>query len=86
MTRLAFEPRVAVDALHSMAQSLVESSRLRILTRAKAARAEVTADRVQSVLAVDLDTRRWARIRPRIVIDATELGDLLPPWAPSTWW
>src|SRR5439155_875237 len=38
----------------------------------------VPADRVQSVLAVDLDTRRWARIRPRIVIDATELGDLLP--------
>src|SRR2546427_732065 len=72
------EPRVAVDALHSMAQPLVESGRLRILTRAKAARAEVTADRVERVLAVDLDTRRWTRIRPRIVIDATELGDLLP--------
>ena len=78
VTRLAFEPRVAVGALHAMAQPLVESGRLRILTRAKAARAEVTADRVERVLAVHLDTRRWTRIRPRIVIDATELGDLLP--------
>jgi FAD dependent oxidoreductase len=78
VTRLAFEPRVAVDALAAMARRFVESGRLTIFTRTKAARAQVNADRVESVLAVNLDDRRWTRIRPRIVIDASELGDLLP--------
>jgi len=78
VTRLAFEPRVAVEALDAMARPFVESGRLAILTRTKAASAQVNAGRVESVLAVTLDHRRWTRIRPRIVIDATELGDLLP--------
>jgi FAD dependent oxidoreductase len=78
VTRLAFEPQVAVDVLHAMAQPLIESGRLAILTRTKAASAQVGADRVESVLAVNLDDRRWMRFRPAIVIDATELGDLLP--------
>ncbi len=30
------------------------------------------------MLAVNLDNRHWLRVRPRMVIDATELGDLLP--------
>jgi hypothetical protein len=78
VTRLAFEPRVAVDALHAMARPFVESGRLAILTRTKVARAETKADRVESVLAVNLDGRRWIRLRARMVVDATELGDLLP--------
>jgi len=78
VTRLAFEPRVAVDALHAMARPFVESGLLTILTRTKAAGADVTANSVESVLAVNLDEGRWIRIRPRMVIDATELGDLLP--------
>jgi hypothetical protein len=78
VTRLAFEPRVAVDALTAMARPLVDSGSLAIFTRTKVARAQVNADRVESVLAVNLDDRCWTRIRPRIVIDATELGDLLP--------
>ena len=78
VTRLAFEPRVAVDVLHAMVQPFVESGRLAILTRTKAASAQVSADRIESVLAANLDDRRWRRFRPRMVIDATELGDLLP--------
>jgi len=78
VTRLAFEPRVAVDVLQAMAQPCVESGRLAILTRTKAASAQVSADRIESVLAANLDDRRWRRFRPRMVIDATELGDLLP--------
>ena len=78
VTRLAFEPRVAVDVLHAMAQPFVESGRLSILTRTKVASAQASADRVESVLAVHLDDRRWTRFRPRLVIDATEVGDLLP--------
>lgn len=78
VTRLAFEPRVALDALHAMARPLVEAGRLRIITRTKAAGAEVVRDRIAAVLAVNLDDRRWIRCHPRLVIDATELGDLLP--------
>jgi FAD-dependent oxidoreductase family protein len=78
VTRLAFEPRVAVDALLAMAAPHVDAGRLEILTRAKAARAEVSQDRIESILAVGLDDRCWIRVRPRMVIDATELGDLLP--------
>jgi len=78
VTRLAFEPRVALDALLAMAAPHADAGRLNILMRTKAARAEVSRDRIESVLAVNLDDRRWTRIRSRIVIDATELGDLLP--------
>jgi hypothetical protein len=78
VTHLAFEPRVAVEALSRMAAPHVDARRLEILTRTKAARAEVSRDRVENVLAVNLDDRRWIRIQPRIVVDATELGDLLP--------
>jgi hypothetical protein len=78
VTRLAFEPRVALTVLSAMAAPEVEAGRLRILMRTKAARAEVDGDRVRAVLAVHLDDRRWLRARAAIVIDATELGDLLP--------
>jgi hypothetical protein len=78
VTRLAFEPRVAVQALLGMAAPHVDAGRLEILARVKAVGAEVSRDRIESVLAVNLDDRRWTRIRPAIVIDATELGDLLP--------
>ena len=78
VTRLAFEPRVALDVLLAMVAPHADAGRLNILTRTKAARAEVSRDRIESVLAVNLDDRRWTRIRPGTVIDATELGDLLP--------
>jgi hypothetical protein len=48
------------------------------MTRTKVASVRAAADRIDSVLAVNLDDRRWTRVRPRMVIDATELGDLLP--------
>ncbi len=78
VTRLAFEPCVAVGALTAMAQPFVDAGRLTIFTRTKAASAQVKANRIESVLAVNLDDRRWTRVRARIVVDATELGDLLP--------
>jgi hypothetical protein len=78
VTRLAFEPRVALDALLAMAAPHIDAGRLRIATRTRVVSAEVAHRRIASVLAVGLDEPRWLRVRPRIVIDATELGDLLP--------
>jgi hypothetical protein len=61
-----------------MLQPHRDSGALRVILRTKAFAAICEADRVCSVSAVNLDTRRAIRIRPEIVIDATELGDLLP--------
>ena len=77
VTRLAFEPRVALDALTGMAAPFVDAGRLRIALRTRAVSADVRGDRVASILAVDLDEGRWTRVRARVVIDATELGDVL---------
>lgn len=75
---LSFEPTVALRALEAIAHPLVGSGRLRILRRTKAISATTAQRRVESVLAVGLDDRRWIRCRPRMVVDATELGDMLP--------
>jgi len=78
VSRLAFEPRVAVGALEGMLQPLVDNGRLRIYRRTKSVAAASQGDRVAAVLAMNLDDGRLIGFRPQLVIDATELGDLLP--------
>ena len=78
VTRLAFEPRVAVGAIERMLQPHIEAGRLTIHRRMKAVAAAAGGDRVTTVLAMGLDDGRLVRFRPQLVIDATELGDLLP--------
>jgi FAD dependent oxidoreductase len=78
VSRLAFEPRAAVDAIDAMLRPHVESGRLAIHRRTKAVAAGTEGDRITAVLAMDLDDARLIRFHPELVIDATELGDLLP--------
>src|SRR5262249_48398516 len=78
VTRLALEPRAAVGVVETVAPPHGESGRLTIWRRTKVTSAEIAGNRVESVLAAHLDDRRWLRIRARVVIDATELGDLFP--------
>ncbi len=78
VTRLAFEPRVALRALEGLLAPQIEAGRLNVLLRTKAAAAEVRDDQVISVTMANLDNGGAIRFRPQIVIDATELGDLLP--------
>jgi hypothetical protein len=78
VTRLAFEPRVALAALDQMLAPHAAEGRLTVRLRTKAVRAEMAGDRVAAVLAAGLDEARWTRVVPRLVVDATELGDLLP--------
>ena len=78
VTRLAFEPMVAVDVIRMMLQPLVEAGRLVIHVRTKVVAAATDGDRVTTVVAMGLDDGHLVRIRPELVIDATELGDLLP--------
>ncbi len=78
VTRLAFEPRVAVGVIEQMLQPFVDAGRLSIHRRTKAVAAATDGDHVTAILAMGLDDGRLFRFRPQLVIDATELGDLLP--------
>jgi hypothetical protein len=78
VSRLCFEPKVGVAAIDEMLFPLIEAGRLRVLRRTKAVAAETQGDRVESVLLANLDTGETVRARFAYVLDATELGDLLP--------
>ena len=73
VTRLAFEPHVAMRIIEGMLPSAVQVHR-----RTKAVSVERADDRIIEVVAMALDDGRLLRFRPDLVIDATELGDLLP--------
>ena len=78
VTRLAFEPAVAVGVIERMLQPHVAAGRLVIHRRMKVVAATTEGDRVTAVVARGLDDDRLIRFHPELVIDATELGDLLP--------
>ena len=78
VTALAFEPRVGLSVLEGLLAPEIEAGRLRVFLRTKACAAEVDGDRVVGVRAVDLDAGHVRHFRFRYVLDATELGDLLP--------
>jgi len=78
VSRLAFEPRVAVDAIETMLQPHVEAGRLAIRRRTKVVAASTEGDRISTVLAMNLDDASLTRFHAQLIIDATELGDLLP--------
>ena len=78
VTRVAFEPRVAVAAMEAMLRPFVEQGLLSIHLRHKLAAVGVDGDRIVSVTAVSLEGAGALRFTPKIVLDATELGDLLP--------
>ncbi len=78
VSRLAFEPRAAVQVVEQMLSPHVKAGRLTVHLRTKAIAAEARGDRIEAVVAMDLDDGRLIRFHPELVIDATELGDLLP--------
>jgi hypothetical protein len=78
VTRLAFEPKVAVAAMMAQLQPHIEAGRLSLHLRCKPAAAEVDGDRIIAVTALDLEHGGAIRFCPGVVLDATELGDLLP--------
>ncbi|MCL4800855.1 MAG: FAD-dependent oxidoreductase [Burkholderiales bacterium] len=78
VTRLAFEPRVAVEVIERMLRPHVEAGRLTIHRRTKTVAVTTDGDSIAEVVAMGLDDRRLVRFQPELVIDASELGDLLP--------
>ena len=78
VTRLAFEPGVAVGVIAAMLRPFVDAGRLAIHLRTKTVAVTSAGNRITEVVALRLDDGRLLRFHPELVIDATELGDLLP--------
>lgn len=78
VTRVAFEPKVAVSAMMAMLEPYIRENRLTLHLRAKVAAVDTRDDRIVAVTAISLDGGESLRFRPEMVLDATELGDILP--------
>ena len=75
VTKLAFEPGIAAAYLKDL---IDKAGNVTTYLRAKAAAVTVENDCVISVVAVSLVGAEAWRFHPKIVLDATDLGDLLP--------
>ena len=78
VSRLAFEPAVGLSAIERLLSGEIESGRLQVFLRTKATEAVVEGDRIVSLKAVNLNDGNAVRFEFEYVLDATELGDLLP--------
>ncbi len=71
---LCFEPKVGVDVLSGM----LARPGIRIFLRTAIFAIERRGNRIESALAWRFDSRSAMRFRAAFVLDATEMGDLLP--------
>jgi FAD dependent oxidoreductase/S-layer homology domain len=78
VSALCFEPPVALQVLDSMLKPLEQKGRLRVFLRTKAASVKMNGNRIESVLAYQFNTGKWFQFHSRYVLDATDLGELLP--------
>jgi hypothetical protein len=78
VSRLCHEPWVAVQVMQQMLAPYISSGRLQLLLRHQVRSADVTNDRIQSVIIADLLSGDEKVLNAPYFIDATELGDLLP--------
>jgi hypothetical protein len=78
VSRLCHEPRVALAAVTAMLAPYGSAGRLTVLLEHASVRAETFGDRVRSVTVKDLRNGDERVLTAPHVIDATELGDLLP--------
>jgi hypothetical protein len=73
-----FEPRAGLAALHEMLAPHLSAGRIFILTRHRTVAADCERDRCRGVVFADERTGRRLTLRAPYILDATELGDLLP--------
>jgi hypothetical protein len=78
VSRVCHEFRVGLAVLEQQLQYARSRGLVEVMLRTKAVSAEAEGDRVRAVTVRDLDTGVETTIRAKYVLDATELGDLLP--------
>jgi hypothetical protein len=78
VSRLCHEPRIGWIVLCEMLDEYVHAGLLEIRLECVAVSATVNSDRVESVTVLSRSTGESAVVTARFVLDATELGDLLP--------
>jgi len=76
VSSLCYEPKVSEQLLDEMLRA--QSAKVQLLKRTRVVHLERAGDRIVSALAYNFATKETVRIRPRFVLDATEMGDLLP--------
>ncbi|MEV6109286.1 FAD-dependent oxidoreductase [Streptomyces sp. NPDC051940] len=77
VSRLCHEPRVAALVIQEMLSPLLASGRLTVLTAHEVTAAHRDGDTVTAVEVRSLRSGRETELRGTLVVDATELGDLL---------
>ncbi|MFW6039192.1 MAG: FAD-dependent oxidoreductase [bacterium] len=75
---LCHEPRAALAVIENMLATARSAGRLRTLLGHEPVAADVADDRVEAVMLRDRLTGEEVAVTARFVLDATELGDLLP--------
>ena len=78
VSRLCHEPKVGVAILDDMLSSAIKAGLLTILYRRKPHSSDVQGDEIRSVRFINLETGLFEEYSGSVVLDATELGDLLP--------
>lgn len=78
VSRLCHEPRVAVAVLDQMLAWPRANRKLEVRLERRPVAASVAGDRIDSVTFLNLRTGATETVEARLVIDATELGELLP--------
>lgn len=78
VSRVCHEPKVGLAVLQEMLSHAESSGRLEILLRHHAIAASSQGDRVTSVTLQNLNDGKERTITAPFILDATELGDLLP--------
>lgn len=78
VSNLCHEPRVALAVIDQMLAPARTAGRLRVLLHHSPVAVDVEGDRVRGVTLVEAGTGRRSHITADFVLDATELGDLLP--------
>jgi FAD dependent oxidoreductase len=78
VSRICAEPRVAATVIGAMLAPYLSAGRLRLIQPARPISASVDDDVVTSVVLEDISSGETTRIEAKFVLDATEIGDLLP--------
>ena len=78
VSKLCHEPRIALAVLTAMLAPYASGGKLVVLLEHAPVRAEAEGDRVRAVTVRDLRTGAERSLVAPYVLDATELGDLLP--------